>query len=802
MFIKTVTLKNWCQHEDVTVELGAGLNGIIGSNGRGKSNFLDAIRFLLTGESNNPGKKEDNLRWGAKTGWVEGVIRFGDTDYYLKRWITSAKAEMSWEDNTGGEQKLTKAAEIQSTLNALTGSTAKVLLDAVLVPQGAINAVLFQRPGDRLKEFQRVFGLQGVADAHRYLGEEAARYTLTPGLSQSLKDAAERLTAAKSEVVVSQEACAAGKAAIEALLPAEDVLRRADAAQRHGAALAQATARHQAALRAQASAKSEALAATAALESHVVQGLPEKADGLRKRRAQIEVALSQVTQRQNAANAVAAYQATLATIPEVTAEEGQAAEIAAATANAELATAENAARGNRAQIPAEIEANAAKEAATHALKEAKARNVLTDADLVAMSAEINRRTADIQGFETGFCPTCKQEVKGGPAHIASIRSSIAELTIQREKRRNELEFTRGQEINRCLGVLQEAQAKVHEITVQAAAFFSEHLKAATAKANAASADLTAKRNAVYQRQQAITAIQANQRLLESLGGVATPEPGEIETIDRDLAQIRAALDAHVVLQRTKDTAGVKLASADNEVASAESAVIALGQQLDAPSPQEVDAAVVATRRLAEIRKTQAQAEATHAANLAAVTMRQGEADRLADTARREARDQAWVETVTKVRDILHPTNLPAVAMREYAAIINNQLGWYLDKWNAPFRLWINENMEFRALKPDADGAEAEMDAARLSGGEQIVGSSSFRVAMSDTFARNAGLIVLDEPSSYLDKTNIHNLQTVLLELKKVSAASHRQVIVVTHEASLMGFFDQTVTIGENAALAS
>ena len=802
MFIKTVTLRNYCQHEDVTVELGAGLNGIIGSNGRGKSNFLDAIRFLLTGESNNPGKKEDNLRWGAKTGWVEGTIRFGDTDYYLKRWITSAKAEMAWKDNTGGEQKLTKVAEIQNTLNALTGSTAKVLLDAVLVPQGAINAVLFQRPGDRLKEFQRVFGLQGVADAHRYLGEEAAKYTLTPGLSQALKDSAQLLTAAKAEVLVSQEACAAGKAAIEALVPAEDVLRRADTAQRHGAALAQATGRRQAALQAQATARSELAAATAALEARVVQGLTEKADSMRQRRAQIEVALSQVNQRQNAAAAVAAYQATLLMNPEVTAEEGQAAEAAAATAAAELATAENVARGNRAQTPAEIEAKAAQEAATRALDEAKARNVLTDADLVAWSAEINRRTGDIQGFETGFCPTCKQEVKGGPAHIAAIRASITELTIQREKRRSELEFAKGEEINRCMGDVQTAAARVHAIAVQAAAFFSEHLKAATAKANAASADLTAKRNAAYQRQQALAGLQSSKQLLESLGGVATPAPGEIETIDRELAQIRAALDAHAGLQRTRDAAVVKLTSADNEVASAESAVIALGKQLDAPSPQEVDAAVADTRRLAELRKSQAQIEATHAANVAAVTMRQSEANRLAETARREARDQAWVETVNKVRDILHPTNLPAVAMREYAAIINNQLGWYLDKWNAPFRLWINENMEFRALKPEENGAEAEMDAARLSGGEQIVGSSSFRVAMSDTFARNAGLIVLDEPSSYLDKTNIHNLQTVLLELKKVSAASHRQVIVVTHEASLMGFFDQTVTIGNNAALAS
>ena len=74
--------------------------------------------------------------------------------------------------------------------------------------------------------------------------------------------------------------------------------------------------------------------------------------------------------------------------------------------------------------------------------------------------------------------------------------------------------------------------------------------------------------------------------------------------------------------------------------------------------------------------------------------------------------------------------------------------------------------------------------------------------MSDTFACQAGLVVLDEPSNYLDKANIQHLQEVLLQLRKLSATSHRQVLVVTHEQQLMGFFDHVVTIGDGGALAA
>ena len=107
------------------------------------------------------------------------------------------KVEMKWTDSTGGENKIAKAAEMQEAITRSTGATPKVLLDAVFVPQGEIDSVPFQKTSERLKEFQRIFGLQGAADAYRYLGDEANRYHITPGLSESLKETSDLLASSR-----------------------------------------------------------------------------------------------------------------------------------------------------------------------------------------------------------------------------------------------------------------------------------------------------------------------------------------------------------------------------------------------------------------------------------------------------------------------------------------------------------------------------------------------------------------------------------------------------------------------------
>lgn len=64
MRFKRIRLKNFRQHRDLEVELDGNLIAVLGGNGHGKSNFLGAFQFALSGEQ--PGfNKEDLLSWGA-----------------------------------------------------------------------------------------------------------------------------------------------------------------------------------------------------------------------------------------------------------------------------------------------------------------------------------------------------------------------------------------------------------------------------------------------------------------------------------------------------------------------------------------------------------------------------------------------------------------------------------------------------------------------------------------------------------------------------------------------------------------
>ena len=50
MIIKKVELKNWGPHKSLEFDSDNHIVGIIGSNGKGKSNLLQAIAYALTGD--------------------------------------------------------------------------------------------------------------------------------------------------------------------------------------------------------------------------------------------------------------------------------------------------------------------------------------------------------------------------------------------------------------------------------------------------------------------------------------------------------------------------------------------------------------------------------------------------------------------------------------------------------------------------------------------------------------------------------------------------------------------------------
>lgn len=155
------------------------------------------------------------------------------------------------------------------------------------------------------------------------------------------------------------------------------------------------------------------------------------------------------------------------------------------------------------------------------------------------------------------------------------------------------------------------------------------------------------------------------------------------------------------------------------------------------------------------------------------------------------------KTLVDVRNWFHyaagPHDLSISVLTELTEDVNA----FLARLNAPFSVVAEDaGMAYKCVFTDgrATSVSGPPDASELSGGEKVMLAISFRLASYIMFAGRLGVLVLDEPSAYLDDNNISNLCTLLGKIKEVAAALNLQIIIVTHERSLLPFFDSVLDL--------
>jgi DNA replication and repair protein RecF len=72
--IKGLKLRDFRNYESMAAEFGPGRNAIIGDNGRGKTNLLEAVFFLLQGRSMRTSDVRDMIRNGQREAILEGTL--------------------------------------------------------------------------------------------------------------------------------------------------------------------------------------------------------------------------------------------------------------------------------------------------------------------------------------------------------------------------------------------------------------------------------------------------------------------------------------------------------------------------------------------------------------------------------------------------------------------------------------------------------------------------------------------------------------------------------------------------------
>ena len=167
MHLRQVSLTNFCQHRSTAIEFHPGVTGVLGTNGQGKSNLLKAVRFALIKASGNTGTMGDDLNWAAaaagESGFVELAFEKAGIEGHVKRYVDKGKASLRF-----GETKASSSKAVDEAMADIIAVPKRVIEEIVFVDQGAIERILFERPAERGKQFQALFGT-GNAEAIRVL---------------------------------------------------------------------------------------------------------------------------------------------------------------------------------------------------------------------------------------------------------------------------------------------------------------------------------------------------------------------------------------------------------------------------------------------------------------------------------------------------------------------------------------------------------------------------------------------------------------------------------------------------------
>lgn len=150
---------------------------------------------------------------------------------------------------------------------------------------------------------------------------------------------------------------------------------------------------------------------------------------------------------------------------------------------------------------------------------------------------------------------------------------------------------------------------------------------------------------------------------------------------------------------------------------------------------------------------------------------------------------SWNDRVESLKKIFKYNALPMVLSYRYMAQVVVELNNTLSQIGVPFTIELEHDLSFTV-----NFGFQKVPASRLSGGQKVILTIAYRLAVNFTFATNLGLLCLDEPTVGLDEANLGSLERAFERLKDFSLSNGVQIIVVTHEKGLSHLFDHTIDL--------
>lgn len=703
---KRLKIQNFCQHKKLEIEFSAGVVGIIGRNGAGKSNLIKALFRALTGKALNPGKKEEDVTWGAEGGALELDFVINGKEATLIRDLATERCSL-----VVGEEKVRKSKDIERKLYPFLGVSPRVLADIVFVMQGKIEGILFQEPAERVKAFQHLFGTQNAERIRDLLNDELTN------LNVESREEQIRQFRKKLEIEV-----------LPPLAEAEKVIQDWNRFQLSD------DDRHEIErlldLQRRAYFSSERI--------KEIQPAYERADeDVIEAEENIRVWTTKVAEAQKVLQDLAPAREAAQTVLAAAAQAGEIKARRTRLGNDEAAcllTLEQ----DKPHCPIESDAlDKSKSQLTRAEGEYEQYRKLVAAGKGTLGV-------------TNHCPTCGQELS--EEHIVEAKLKYDRMT---------------QPLLNLRAAVAESDTLMlkylHECSTQAAN----------------------KRNAQTQLER-IRLELASLPTVEELDPASVKEAGETVESIRKLedqareveSKLRVAQDTLKALRSLRQERLLELEALKSDISKDPGAEAVVGAKdslnNDSKARQEVARASGARDSLLK-QKTSFENQ---------IAIWEAEEVKLAKL-------RQWREHLENVRRLLHRDALPGEVARSYLGVLNERLAYYLELFGSPFAAKIDSDGTVTCQFSDKPSVPSE----RLSGGQKVVLGVAFRFAIYDLFVADLGVMILDEPTVYLDKNNVSAVAELLNHLKGYSRAAGIQLIVVTHEQQLADSFDQVISLG-------
>lgn len=162
----------------------------------------------------------------------------------------------------------------------------------------------------------------------------------------------------------------------------------------------------------------------------------------------------------------------------------------------------------------------------------------------------------------------------------------------------------------------------------------------------------------------------------------------------------------------------------------------------------------------------------------------------------EARKAKALATLQRVRDWFSYQNGPRVLTSQVLAALTTDVNKFLGNFTAPF-IVIPDDEQLGFKVEFTDGRDKPDDPPGtdvLSGGERVQLAVAFRLAIYAMFAGKLGLLSLDEPTAYLDDTNVDRFGTLLSKVKELARNMNTQVFMATHERAVIPHMDSIIDL--------